>query len=312
MATPPKIMLRSGGVAASDRDARAQIQDGLGFDDCHFMHTQIRNMFRSEICMTDIHFLPGLPAELILGALLNAPGNEIGSGKIASPESSAALVANAFGFFLTNPASLPALPLTLDCGWPAASIALEQIVRFPWRGGRHPCLDVLIGTSTALIGIESKRYEPFRSSVGTEEKKLSDAYWRPVWGDNMEGYQRCRDSVREGSSQFIRLDVAQLVKHAIALRTEVHDVDDDNEWKGKRPILFYLYAEPEFWPDGTPLSPYDRIQHRSEIEEFSDLVAGDEVLFRSCSYSELLATWSASRSEPISIHAKAVAKQFLP
>jgi len=31
---------------------------------------------------------------------VNAPGNEIESGKFASPESSAALVANAFGLFL--------------------------------------------------------------------------------------------------------------------------------------------------------------------------------------------------------------------
>ena len=28
--------------------------------------------------------------------------------------------------------------------------------------GRHPCLDVLIETSNALIGIEAKRFEPFR------------------------------------------------------------------------------------------------------------------------------------------------------
>jgi hypothetical protein len=52
--------------------------------------------------MIDDLFLPGLPAELIRAAYLNAPGNEIVSGKFASLESSAALVANAFGFFLTE------------------------------------------------------------------------------------------------------------------------------------------------------------------------------------------------------------------
>jgi hypothetical protein len=118
--------------------------------------------------MIDDLFLPGLPVEVIRAAYLNAPGNEIESGKFVSPESSAALVANAFGLFLTDPASLPAIPGTLDCGWPATSIALESIVRFPWTGGRHPCLDVLIATKDALIGIESKRYEPFRTKAEAE------------------------------------------------------------------------------------------------------------------------------------------------
>ena len=140
-------------------------------------------------------FLPGLPVELIQAAYLNAPGNEIASGKFASPESSAALVANAFGFFLMDPTTLPALPGTSDCGWPATSIVLESIVRFPWAGGRHPCLDVLIATRDALIGVESKRYEPFRTKA---EAEMSEAYWRPVWGDEMNGYQHCRNSMRDG------------------------------------------------------------------------------------------------------------------
>jgi hypothetical protein len=253
--------------------------------------------------MSHDHFLPGLPVELIEAAYLNAPGNEIVSGKFASKESSAALVANSFGFFLLDTASLPALPCTLDCGWPATSIALESIVRFPWAGGRHPCLDVLITTNDALIGVESKRYEPFRAKV---EAEMSDAYWRPVWGDEMKGYQHCRDDLRDGGRQFSRLDVAQLVKHAFALRTAVQDI-----WKGKRPVLFYLYAEPEYWPDGKSVSLKDRMQHRAELISFSELVAGDEVSFRSCSYPELLATWRADPNQLISAHAAAVTNHFL-
>lgn len=254
--------------------------------------------------MHDDLFLPGLPVELIQAAYLNAPGNEIGSGKFASPESSAALVANAFGFFLTDPASLLALPGTSDCGWPATSIALESIVRFPWAGGRHPCLDVLIATDGALIGVESKRYEPFRPRG---EAEMSDAYWRPVWGDKMGGYQRCRDDLRDGGKTYARLDVAQLVKHAFALRTAVQDIR-----KGKRPVLFYLYAEPERWPDGRLVLQEDRMQHRAEIESFSRQVADDEVSFRCCSYVELLASWRASPDERIRAHAFAVAGRFLP
>ena len=43
--------------------------------------------------MTNI--LPHLPADLILAALSRSPGNELRTGKFDSPESSAALVANA-------------------------------------------------------------------------------------------------------------------------------------------------------------------------------------------------------------------------
>jgi hypothetical protein len=86
--------------------------------------------------MEEHSLLPGLPADLIRSAYLGAPGNEIESGKFGSPESSAALVANTFGLFLEDPAALPALPSTPDCSWPAESMALEAIVRFPEKAHR--------------------------------------------------------------------------------------------------------------------------------------------------------------------------------
>ena len=55
-------------------------------------------------------FLPYLPVEKICNALAKAPGNELNSGKISSPESSAALAANTFGLFLDRPSELPAIP----------------------------------------------------------------------------------------------------------------------------------------------------------------------------------------------------------
>ena len=100
------------------------------------------------------HLLAGLPVDLIRAAYEAAPGNEIESGKFASPESSAALVANTFGFFLDRADDLPPLPGTATERWPATNVRLEAIVRLPWAGGRHPCLDVLIETPSALIGVE--------------------------------------------------------------------------------------------------------------------------------------------------------------
>lgn len=66
-------------------------------------------------------FLPGVPASLVQAFYNAAPGNEIATGKFTSPESSAALVANAFGFFLNRPHDLPILPESLTMGWPAVS-----------------------------------------------------------------------------------------------------------------------------------------------------------------------------------------------
>ncbi|MBS3979053.1 MAG: hypothetical protein KGZ77_04545 [Rhodobacteraceae bacterium] len=84
-------------------------------------------------------FLPGVPAEAVLAALTRAPGSELASGKFDSPESSAALAVNAFGWFLDRPRSLPPLP-GVPMGLPQ-TVAVEAELRFPWSGGRHPWLD---------------------------------------------------------------------------------------------------------------------------------------------------------------------------
>ena len=201
-------------------------------------------------------FLPGvLGAEI--GSLLNAaPGNEIASGKFDSPESSAALAVNAFGFFLRRAFDLPLLPGCEEETWPARWLFLEAGLRFPWRGGRHPVLDCGVYTPSALIGIESKRFEPFRSR---RSSSLSDAYWRPVWGERMGGYQRIRDGLRDGSGRFARLDAAQLFEHALALRSDV----PRRGGGALRLILFYVYAELEVWPArGAAVDERAMVRHR--------------------------------------------------
>lgn len=55
-------------------------------------------------------FLPHLPADRLAQRYNAAKGNELDSGKKHSPESSSALAANAFGFFLDAPELLPPLP----------------------------------------------------------------------------------------------------------------------------------------------------------------------------------------------------------
>lgn len=252
-------------------------------------------------------FLPGVPGPEIEAIFDAAAGNEIASGKFDNPESSAALASNAFGFFLRRPSGLPALPGCEGQFWPAGSLSLEAVVRFPWRGGRHPVLDCLVTTSSALIGIESKRFEPYRTKRASS---LSDAYWRPCWGERMNGYQSIRDGLRTEPTLYSHLDTAQLFKHAFALRTAVHRQVACN---GLTPILFYVYAEPEVWPkDGSPVDRAAIVRHRQEITRFANTVGGDEVIFVSCPYRRLLDMWRDHEDDSIRAHADAVASRFSP
>ena len=235
--------------------------------------------------MTNDHqaFLPGVPVEAIAAALSRAGGKEIESGKLASPESSAALAVNSFGFFLNRPAGLPPFPPLTDLDWPATQVEVERQMRFPWRGGRHPWLDAAVETATHLIGVESKRYEPFRDAKSVS---LSDAYDRDVWGPDMQPYCEMRDALRAGSVAFTYLDATQLVKHAYGLVTEGHRI-------GRQPVLLYLFAEPA-QRRSTPISPEALEGHRAEIQTFARAVDGAAVRFAACSYREWLGGWPGS------------------
>jgi hypothetical protein len=251
-------------------------------------------------------FLPGLPVDLIRACYAAAPGNEIASGKFDNRRSSAALSANTFGKYLAHPEALPPLPGDSAVDWPARHVQLEATLRFPWPGGRLPCLDVLITTQRRVIGIESKRFEPFRSF---RSARLSEAYRRPLWGAAMQGYERVRDRLLEQPALYHHLDAAELVRHAFGLRTAVHR---DGRLRGLRPVLVYLHAEPSHRPDGRPIPREALVAHRHELERFSRDVADDEVKFRALSYRALLAGWAAMADLESASHAAAITRLFAP
>lgn len=180
-------------------------------------------------------FLPGVPANYIRERLEKADGHELSSGKLASDESSAALAVNAFGWFHDRPERLPLFSTLGLTPSHADLVEVEYCARFPWSGGRHPWLDAWIETPQAVIGVESKRFEPYRGKK--KDKPLSLAYNRPVWHDRMGAYETLRDGLRSGTVQFHLLDAVQLMKHALGMVTE-------GRRKSKRPCLVYLFAEP--------------------------------------------------------------------
>lgn len=244
-------------------------------------------------------FLPGVSVDHVLARLAAAGGNEITSGKLAHPESSAALAVNAFGWFIGRAAMLPPLPGTEFAGT-AAHVEVEYCARFPWSGGRHPWLDATVFTDTHLVGVESKRHEPFRD---TKSVSLSSAYDRPVWGDNMGRYAAMRDALRSGAIRFTHLDATQLVKHAYGLVTDARRL-------GKAPVLFYLFAEPAS-RCGVPTRASVLARHRAEVANFAAAIDGDEVAFRFASYREWLETWN-DLAPALAGHGRALAERFEP
>jgi hypothetical protein len=241
------------------------------------------------------HLLPGVPVERVAAVLNSAAGQELVSGKVSSPESSSALAVNGFGLFLEDPGTLPAFPCLSELDWSALSVAIERQMRFPWSGGRHPWLDTAVETATHLIGVESKRYEPFRDS---KLAKLSPKYVSHRWDDGMEPWCAQRDQLLAEPSAFRHLDAAQLVKHGYGLMAEAKQ-------RGKQLVLLYLYAEPT---EGRAIPAEAFSDHRSEIASFTQGVAGSTVRFAACSWREWLATFPPE----LSGHADRVTARFHP
>lgn len=249
--------------------------------------------------MSEPIFLPGVAVRHVLDRLAKAGGNEIGSGKLRSPESSSALAVNVFGWFIERPDLLPPLP-GMKTGVRAGRVEVEFCARFPWSGGRHPWLDAFVETDREIVGVESKRFEPFRSHKSAE---LSEAYDRKVWGTNMAPFEAMRDALRAGREAFTFLDATQLVKHAFGLVTE-------GTRKGKAPSLVYLHAEPAALGGKAILATVHR-QHREEIARFAAAVRGAEVGFQAVSYRDWLATWPELPNE-VGVHARAIIERFAP
>lgn len=243
-------------------------------------------------------FLPDLPTDLILAALGKAPGNELKSGKFDSPDSSSALVANGFGWFLDRANMMPMLPGGLG---QAKNVTLEAEIRFPWAGGKHPWLDVVIETDRYLVGVESVRYEPFRPA---KANGFSENFDRKVWGEKMEGYTRIRRTHANGARRFTCLDDVQLVKDAYGLRTE-------GQRRRLRPVLLYLYAEPTTFANGRAVDPDKIAAHRADIQLFGESVEGDEVAFLAVSWADMLTLWGRGKM-PLAHHAARVMERFGP
>lgn len=243
-------------------------------------------------------FLPDVPSDAILAALLRAPGNEVATGKFDAPESSQALAANAFGRFLAQPALLPPLP-SVPMGRPEQAALLVEM-HFPWRGGRHPWGDVALTTATSFVGICARRYEPFRPA---KSNRFAEPYDSVDWGDGMDRFDALRTALTNGTLTYRHLDAVQLVKLAYGLRTQAHK-------RGRGAVLVYLHAAPATWANGKPVDPAALKRHAAEVDDFARRVVGNDVAFAQVRWSDLISQWAALPA--LAPHAAALRARFAP
>ncbi len=225
--------------------------------------------------MTDLSFLPGVPADAVLAALGHLPGSDLDS-----PDSSSALVANTFGWFLDRPRQLlpfPGVPMGLP-----ETVELGVEVQLPMRGVRHPRVDAVVTTPTTLVGIVSKRYQPFRPAKVTA---FTEPFDGRDWGPGMARYGALRKALAAGQQTCRHLDAVTLVKQAYALRTQAVK-------RARGAVLVYLHAEPQNWANGKPVDTKAISRHRTEVATFARAVKGDDVTFVALTWAELLGQWS--------------------
>ncbi len=104
--------------------------------------------------MTEEPFLPGVPVAHVRARLAAAGGDEIGSGKFAHPESSAALAVNAFGWFIERLADIPPLP------------GAEAMGTSIWRGSMVSKSGILSGNISGRGDISSRPWVATKKSSG--------------------------------------------------------------------------------------------------------------------------------------------------
>lgn len=166
-------------------------------------------------------------------------------------------------------------------------------------GRRHPWLDVLVETPTHLIGVESKRFEPYRSR---HVPSFSPAFDRQVWKTGMQPYLTMLAALKSKATDLWALDAAQLIKHALALSTQAEKL-------GKRAALLYLYADPDAWLDGRAIPAGTRSEHALHLKAFAEATTEADVRFAAATYAQLFQIWVEGEHD-VQNHARAVMTHF--
>lgn len=215
-------------------------------------------------------------------------GNELDT-KFRAAHSSSALAVNSFAPFRSRIEDLRLCEQTHF-----TDMQFERKCPTGLRGGRAPNLDVLLSGNSSVIGIESKLTE----YLGPHRANFSTAYSVQIRDERREqGYFHEMQRLMESPNHYKWLNAAQLVKHGFGLAKTFPD---------KAASLCYLYWEP-----ANPESSQAFAEHRAEIAEFADSVAGSTPSFFAMSYPELWTSWRANAPIWLSRHLDELEARYL-
>jgi hypothetical protein len=200
-------------------------------------------------------------------------GSELGKngrrGKLQALHSSSALAYNWFDYWRSR--DLGALSRAFGVPNSFCELKLEQ--KFSTRlGGIGPNVDVVLKCADGtLFGIECKFTEPYNPSktkTFLKPKYFHDGHC--LWSEaGLPGCQSVAEAVRNGAHSFKILDVAQLLKHMLALALT-----------GQPWFLCCLWFEAP-----GPIAE----RHRNELNDFALLIGSDAAHFSALTYQELFA-----------------------
>ena len=207
--------------------------------------------------------------------LRQGDGKEL-EDKFCAPHSSSALAVNSFAPFKHEPQSL----------WLAQrqgfkTLSFERKCPTGLRG-TPPHLDLGTEGPLGVVAVEAKCLEFVRNKRPPPggRAQFSDAYDTGIldYRRGTRWFAHMRDLIKEPGA-YQRLDAAQLIKHAFGL---MHSFSD-------RPVtLLYLFWEPAN-PDVSPIFR----DHRNEVRQFAEMIAGDGPDFLAMSYPELWCVWAS-------------------
>lgn len=215
------------------------------------------------------------------GELKIKPGQP---AKIQALHSSSALTINLFDYWTTAP-DLSLLFSTLGLSRAGSQLSgeihFEQKFSIDDRFRYPPNLDVVIFPSEPLkfkaVAVECKFTEGYssRKHSGLDQKYFTnDGVW-----EKLSSIKHLAHEISPDDRRFKYLHAAQLVKQILGL---------NRKFGHSRYLFFYLWydalGEPGF-------------RHRQEVEEFSDIVWSDGVLFRSITFQEFIVKLARHREQ---------------
>lgn len=205
-----------------------------------------------------------------------------------SAYSSAALAVNSFAPWLDRAEELR---LVGRSGF--FSVRFERKCPILGVRGKPPNLDVWMeDIPRHLVAIESKCTEylarhkaDFSAQYDDRVKELATPGWKKLY-----------KALHSDNPGYTYLDVAQLVKHYLGLKSAFN----------KMPVtLVYAYWEPTNWTDHDLFG-----RHRKEVDNFEDAVDDRDVRFVSIRYRDLWDEWEKLDVPWVRRHVKALRRRY--